>query len=153
MKHSEFRIGNEFICGGRRWRCTDRGRRIIVAVCLADGVDWLRGPPYAVPEVVFDEEDQKGCAHPPCDSIRLFFEPLQQAEAVTDTATREGGDVECLRGHLAKMGYAVDIVDIKAAYEAYSANQCAGWLALPEDEGTLRKVLKGLIDNYLHVVE
>jgi hypothetical protein len=34
MKHSEFRIGFEFGCGGTRWRCTDVGTRIITAISL-----------------------------------------------------------------------------------------------------------------------
>jgi hypothetical protein len=34
MKHEEFRIGMEFWCGGRRWRCTDVGTRTVVGVCL-----------------------------------------------------------------------------------------------------------------------
>ena len=34
MRHEEFRIGMEFWCGGRRWRCTDVGTRVVVGVCL-----------------------------------------------------------------------------------------------------------------------
>ena len=77
MRHEEFRIGMEFWCGGRRWRCTDVGTRVVVGVCLephevvtgmekagAGGTttraiaaddSWFAGPPYAVPEEVFDE--------------------------------------------------------------------------------------------------
>jgi hypothetical protein len=29
MEHVEFRIGEVFFCGGKRWRCTDIGTRII----------------------------------------------------------------------------------------------------------------------------
>ena len=84
MKHSEFRIGEPFWCGGQKWRCTDIGTRTIVAICLSrgevvkDGVmgpeqhrvldeaeseaeGWFRGPPYAVAECVFDEYDIRGC--------------------------------------------------------------------------------------------
>jgi hypothetical protein len=84
MRHDEFRIGLEFWCGGRRWRCTDLGSRVVVAICLephhvetvvsspetastrttrtvADDESWLEGPPYAVPEEVFDEHSIEDC--------------------------------------------------------------------------------------------
>jgi hypothetical protein len=64
MEHSDFEIGQEFLCGGKRWRCTDKGTRTIVAVCLDDHPDdpsWYNGPPYAVAEEVFDENDMPGC--------------------------------------------------------------------------------------------
>jgi len=32
MRHADFRIGAEFRCGGRLWRCTDIGTRAIVAI-------------------------------------------------------------------------------------------------------------------------
>lgn len=86
MERSDFRIGGEFRCGGKRWRCTDVGSRVIVAISLephevadyvpsADGVSpgkleryvtndpsWLVGPPYAIVERVFDEYDLPGCS-------------------------------------------------------------------------------------------
>jgi hypothetical protein len=84
MRHSDFRIGIEFWCGGKRWRCTDVGSRVIVAISLephevasyipsADGPgqlerfvtddpSWLVGPPYAVVEDIFDEYDLPGCS-------------------------------------------------------------------------------------------
>lgn len=73
MKHADFRLGGEFTTGsGKTWRCTDIGRRVIVAVCLDDHPDddsWYNGPPYAVAEHVFDEYDQEDCipvrANPP----------------------------------------------------------------------------------------
>ena len=59
----QFTIGCEFRCGGKRWRCTDVGSRVITAICLDDHVDpsWFNGPPYAVVETVFDEYDHPGC--------------------------------------------------------------------------------------------
>jgi hypothetical protein len=85
MKHSEFRIGLEFWCGGTRWRCTDVGTRVITAISLGphevveitstsgpsqsqigryitDDSDWLLGPPYEIAEIVFDEYDVGGCS-------------------------------------------------------------------------------------------
>jgi hypothetical protein len=87
MKHSEFTIGDEFWCGGRQWRCTDIGKRTIVAIRIdrvevgsnesrlrrtldcagAEAEAWFNGPPYAVSETVFDENDQDGCALTPDD--------------------------------------------------------------------------------------
>ena len=64
MKFEDFVIGNEFICGEKRWRCTDIGKRVIVAICLDDhdeGQGWFSGPPYIVAESVFDEYDMPGC--------------------------------------------------------------------------------------------
>ncbi len=86
MTHEELRIGPEPWCGGKRWRCTDIGSRVIVAICVelhevvevgpltehrgklqerryvTDDPSWLDGPPYAVVEHVFDEPSVEGCS-------------------------------------------------------------------------------------------
>ena len=86
MTRAEFHIGQEFWCGGKRWRCTDVGTRVITAICLepheivtivsseypatpgrqtlsiTDDPAWFNGPPYAVDEVVFDEYDIQACS-------------------------------------------------------------------------------------------
>jgi hypothetical protein len=86
MNHNEFSIGLEFWCDGRRWRCTDVGSRVVVAISLepheivhvtfdpkdrtkksttrelTNDPSWLNGPPYAVVEHVFDESDIEGCS-------------------------------------------------------------------------------------------
>ena len=78
MKHSDFQIGCEFTTLVGRWRCTDIGTRVIVAIRIdlvetrsivdghpvrryltqeeADLEGWFKGPPYALAEVVFDED-------------------------------------------------------------------------------------------------
>jgi hypothetical protein len=63
MLHSEFRIGQDFYTAkGKRWRCTDKGSRVIVAIQIEmKGESWYKGPPYAVVEEVFDEDDFGGC--------------------------------------------------------------------------------------------
>lgn len=63
MRHDQFQIGSLFVCGDQRWRCTDVGTRTIVAILLDhdDDPSWYRGPPYAVAETVFDEDDQVAC--------------------------------------------------------------------------------------------
>jgi hypothetical protein len=44
MKQAKFRIGLEFWCDGKRWRCTDVGTRVITAVSLE---------PHEVAEITF----------------------------------------------------------------------------------------------------
>ena len=63
MKHSEFRIGCEFMTAAGRWRCTDVGKRTIAAIRLNHDDDpfWYSGPPYPVVEHVFDEDGMEGC--------------------------------------------------------------------------------------------
>lgn len=64
MTFDEFRIGMEFYTHTGKWRCTDVGTRVIVAIRLdhEDDPSWYNGPPYAVAESVFDEDDFEGCA-------------------------------------------------------------------------------------------
>lgn len=60
MRQHQFSIGIEFACGGKRWRCTDVGTRVVTAVCLSDHPDdpsWFNGPPYAAAEVVSSFDD------------------------------------------------------------------------------------------------
>ena len=56
MKHSDFRIGREFMTAAGCWRCTDVGKRTVAAIRLdLDGDPrWYNGPPYAVVEHVFE---------------------------------------------------------------------------------------------------
>lgn len=83
MKHSDFQIGTIFFTATGKWKCTDVGTRVIVAISLeprtmvrtktsGDGVQVrerfisidphnLAGPPYCLPECVFDEYDLEGC--------------------------------------------------------------------------------------------
>jgi hypothetical protein len=82
MAHADFTIGCEFTCGGKRWRCTDVGTRVIVSICLEPRMmvrSWadvaeqrherfisnepqdLDGAPYGVAEHIFDEYDFGGC--------------------------------------------------------------------------------------------
>jgi len=83
VNHADFRVGVEFRFGGQLWRCTDVGSRTIVAIRVdqvekatrggrgelrtilprdeAEADGWFNGPPYAVPEIVFDECDLAAC--------------------------------------------------------------------------------------------
>ena len=86
MNHSDFSLGLEFCCGDKRWRCTDIGSRVVIAICLeprdmvrcevdpsdqskriqtryvSDDLRDLNGPPYGVVESVFDEYDMVVCS-------------------------------------------------------------------------------------------
>ena len=81
MKLVEFAVGTDFWCGDRQFRCTDIGTRTVVAIrvdsvevarsspalnrtfdrAAAEAEGWFKGPPYAVAECVFDEDDQEAC--------------------------------------------------------------------------------------------
>jgi len=67
MKHSDFRVGREFMTATGRWRCTDVGKRMIAAIRLDHDGDprWYNGPPYAVAEHVFDEDGIEACEPAP----------------------------------------------------------------------------------------
>jgi hypothetical protein len=64
MEFNSFVIGKQFQCGGRTYRTTDVGRRVVVAIELdhPEDTSWYNGPPYGVPEIVFDENDFGGCS-------------------------------------------------------------------------------------------
>jgi hypothetical protein len=76
MKHSDFRIGLEFLgMAGFRWRCTDVGTRTIVAIPLThDDPNWYRGPPYVATEEVFDEREMADGHLTAKDAIRAAIE-------------------------------------------------------------------------------
>lgn len=63
MKRSDFKIGKDFVWGDRKWRCTDIGTRIILGIPLEhdEDLNWYSGPPYAVTERVFNENDIEAC--------------------------------------------------------------------------------------------
>ena len=83
MKQADFRIGTEFFTETGKWRCTDVGTRVVVAIPLepremvrvrrgasgerleehftSDDPRDLAGPPYMVVEHVFDEYAIEGC--------------------------------------------------------------------------------------------
>lgn len=67
MQHADFKLGATFWTGAGKWRVTDIGARTIIAIRLTQNWEpiaegWLKGPPYAVAEHVFSENDFAGCA-------------------------------------------------------------------------------------------
>ncbi len=68
MKKNDFKIGLEFYTSSGQWRCTDIGTRTICAIQLnQEDSRKYNGPPYSIPEVVFDEYDFAGCSLDPSD--------------------------------------------------------------------------------------
>ena len=68
MLHSDAHIGMEFYTARAWWRCTDVGNRVVVAIRIDEQApSSLVGPPYSVPECVFDEYDFGGCSQDPSE--------------------------------------------------------------------------------------
>lgn len=84
MRQEDIAIGQDFYSDGNRWRCTDIGTRTVAAIRLdkealtsftgastqrtrtllrdeAESAGLFNGPPYAVAEVLFDEDSMEGC--------------------------------------------------------------------------------------------
>lgn len=86
MKHEDFKIGIVFqTCTGQRWRCTDVGKRTILAIELKPDLDeaWFVGPPFAVPEVPFDEKEI-------ARAYRSEIEAIEDAVAKADRSAHPG---------------------------------------------------------------
>ena len=53
--------GGHFMCGEAEWQVTDIGSRTLTAIKIEEkersDPSWLAGPPYAIAEFVFDEDD------------------------------------------------------------------------------------------------
>lgn len=63
MVKEDFHIGLEFYTASGKWRCTDIGTRVVVAIKLdQEDPRNYSGPPYSINESVFDEYDLKGCS-------------------------------------------------------------------------------------------
>jgi hypothetical protein len=88
MKHSDFKIGIEFLTAVGRWRCTDVGSRTIAAIRLDLDHDpfWYNGPPYAVVESVFDEDSIEGCE--PAPQERVFDDSGKASLVIRNRASR-----------------------------------------------------------------
>jgi len=71
MNHSDFSMGQEFYCGGGKWRCTDIGKRTIAAIRI-DQVEVVHsdGKGNTSSEVVTD--DPSWFNGPPMRSLRAF---------------------------------------------------------------------------------
>ena len=88
MKHSDFKIGLEFLTATGRWRCTDVGARTIAAVRLDLDHDpaWYDGPPYTVVECVFDEDSIEDCE--PAPQERVFDDSGKARLVIVSRASR-----------------------------------------------------------------
>lgn len=64
MKITDFKIGSKFFGPANfEWLCTDIGTRTITAIFLDPDKPsyYFQGPPYSVPEKVFDELEMTSC--------------------------------------------------------------------------------------------
>lgn len=65
-------IGSLFVCADRYWFVTDIGRRTFTGVKVdgkaLEDPRWLAGPPFALAETVFDEDDFEAISRPPTRS-------------------------------------------------------------------------------------
>ena len=78
MDKNEFQVGQEFYTNSGLWRCTDIGTRVIVAIYLnQDDVSNYNGPPFSIPEHVFDEYDIEGCSLDAADFEENTDEPIK----------------------------------------------------------------------------
>jgi len=68
MEKGEVKLGTEFYTATGKWRCTDIGTRVIVAIPLnqEDSRNY-NAPPYSIPENVFDDYDLEGCSLDPIE--------------------------------------------------------------------------------------
>jgi hypothetical protein len=111
VTHADFVIGRDFWTASGRWRCTDVGTRVIVAIHLApqaviavlldddgtvaetethalpeadaEAAGYFTGPPYGVAEHVFDEDAVIDC-YPTAEEADRALAALEQlAEAAT----------------------------------------------------------------------
>ena len=65
IRLSDFKIGFEFWMSGARWRCTDIGTRLVIAIKHEldhEDPSWYKGPPYAVVEHALEAFDLKACS-------------------------------------------------------------------------------------------
>jgi hypothetical protein len=93
MKLSDFDIGTEFQTSTwQHWRCTDVGRRTILAIELDPDLDeaWLAGPPFVVREAVFDEIEMER-------AFRSTDEAISQSLKALDDETHPGIPAEAAR--------------------------------------------------------
>ena len=99
MKRADFQIGGEFVTAAGRWRCTDVGKRTIIAIRLNHDDDpiWYSGPPYAAAETVFDEYDFQGCEPAP---ERRSYDASASATPLVRRRKRRRGNKPVAKGRV-----------------------------------------------------
>lgn len=108
----KFKIGEDFWAGEQQYRCTDIGSRVVVAIRVdrvhaveysspdrkktrrtlnkaeAEVEGWFKGPPYAVAERVFDEDDLEVCETEDQQVDRLTDDLLSIVKAAVSNKSR-----------------------------------------------------------------
>lgn len=128
MNHSDFVLGGAFWCAGHAWRCTDIGSRVIIAIRLDhdDDPSWYDGPPYAVAESVFDENDFAGCALEP---VPVSAPGTAAGPEALDGVPDERPQARALRIQAREGGL---------RFDAYLPSQLADWLLDMIERGIFR---------------
>lgn len=109
MKITDFKI-NEFFYGaaGFKWLCTDIGTRTITAIMVTDArnSDWIKGPPYALEEKVFDEHAMKICAKSDLEMLQermeFSYHPNFHGDDVFKMM-KDNGDYKYPRKHILRI--------------------------------------------------
>lgn len=94
MEHSDFHIGMEFFTGAGKWRCTDIGTRVIIAISL-ESRETVRGhyDEYGVwREERFMRTIRAICSDRPTAWLNTFLTSTTLTVA-TSQRTRRRGDV------------------------------------------------------------
>jgi hypothetical protein len=138
MKVTDFYIGLEFQSTTKTYRCTDVGTRTITAITLdKDDERWYAGPPYMVPERIFDEEDLRHLFLSDSHAIMQSFEEVdelgltfssssvrQMRRAVHDPVMNDYQNKSLLRHDKLIDG------EIHHPYAANNPDPYAGWVVL-----------------------
>lgn len=88
MNRGDLRIGSEFKTPVGTWRVTDIGTRTVIAIRIDRAKDesWLVGPPYPVPECVFDEYDL-----PDCEKTQPVSSEREECALIADRMAADDG--------------------------------------------------------------
>jgi hypothetical protein len=87
MMFRDFALGQSFWTLSGEWICTDIGTRVIVGIeAKRDDPLWNQGPPYAMAETVFDEDDQTVCFTSEAEMLADMGPGRSASDSLTDRA-------------------------------------------------------------------
>ena len=88
MKHSDFHIGTEFFTAAGKWRCTDVGTRVIVAISLE---------PREIVRVHYTENKERFISNDPRDLLGPLEGTVYKPITARDMTDREKRNFRRLR--------------------------------------------------------
>lgn len=161
MRRDEFYIGLEFTIGdGTRFRCTDVGTRVVIAINLngpeevveydpetqvktmppvlpEERPTWHRGPPYAVVENFFDEYDLPGCEPVEDQPNSVLAQPAAMTQAERQRAFKFV-DAELRRLDVQFIGFDGGVVEDLVRHTALAqmrGSRQTDWACADHDDG------------------